>query len=222
MIKACLFDLDGTVLDTINTIAWYCNKALEKFGIEAIPVERYNYLAGKGAKNLVESMLRERNCFSEELFSEVFSYYMSIYDTDPYYLTKPFDGIEELLASLKAMGIKTAVISNKPDFATKSLCQKMFALGSLDTVRGQVEGVKLKPHTEGVELVMNSLGVNKDEILYIGDTDVDMQTGKNLGAYTVGVLWGFRDAKELNANGADELVSHPAEILHIIERINKK
>ena len=222
MIKACLFDLDGTVLDTINTIAFYCNKALEKFGIESIPVERYNYLAGKGAKHLVESMLRERNCFSEELFAKIFPYYISMYDADPYYLTKPFDGIVKLLASLRTRGIKTAIISNKPDFATKSLCKKMFAPGSFDTVRGQVDGVKLKPHTEGVELVMDSLGVSKDEILYIGDTDTDMQTGRNIDAYTVGVLWGFRDAKELNDNGADELVSQPAEILHIIERINKK
>ena len=222
MIKACLFDLDGTVLDTINTIAFYCNKALEKFGIETIPTERFNYLAGKGAQNLVESMLKERNCFSKELYEEIFPYYMGIYNEDPHYLTKPFDEIPSLLAFLKEKGIKAAVISNKPDFATKNLCEKMFAKDSFEVVRGHVEGVKLKPNTEGADLVMSELGVTKDEILYIGDTDIDMQTGKNLGAHTIGVLWGFRDEDELNANGADELVSQPMEIAHIIERINKK
>ena len=89
-------------------------------------------------------------------------------------------------------------------------------------IRGHVDGVWLKPDTEGVNLVMNGLGVKSDEVLYIGDTDVDMKTGKNIAAYTVGVLWGFRKEDELLANGADELVSQPAEILNIIERINNK
>ena len=222
MIKACLFDLDGTVLDTVNTIAWYCNKALENFGIETIPVERFNYLAGKGAKHLVESMLKERNCFSEELFEEIFPYYLGLYDEDPYYLTKPFDGIPELLDSIKELGIKTAVISNKQNSSTQTLCEKMFKPSAFDMVRGQIDGVKLKPDPEGVNLVMDGIGVKSSEVLYIGDTDIDMQTGKNIDAYTIGVLWGFRKEDELMANGADELVSHPSEILHIIDRINKK
>ncbi len=222
MIKACLFDLDGTILDTIVTIAHYGNMALEKFGIEPIEVERYKYLAGKGARNLIEGMLRERGCYSEELFNDVYPYYMKNYDANPTYLTEPFEGITELLKYLKANGIKAGVISNKPDFAAKSICDVKFEEGLLDVVRGQVDGVKNKPDTQGVCMVADALGVTSHEVLYIGDTDIDMQTGKNFDAYTVGVLWGFRKEDELKQNGADEIVSHPMEIEHIIDRINKK
>lgn len=222
MIKACLFDLDGTILDTIKSIAYYCNYALKEFGIEPIETEKFKYFAGNGAKVLVRRMLEYRNCYSEELFEKVYLFYMQSYDANPTYLTEPFDGICELLSELNNRGISSAVISNKPDFAAKSVCKEKFEEGLLNVVRGQIDNIKVKPDIEGVMLVMDAIGVNANEVLYIGDTDVDMQTGKNLGAYTVGVLWGFRDAKELNANGADELVSHPAEILHIIERINKK
>ena len=221
MIKACLFDLDGTILDTIKTIAYYCNRALEEFGIEPIEIEKYNYLAGKGARNLVEGMLRERNCYSEKLFEKIFPFYMESYDANPTYLTEPFDGICSLLKELKSMGIKTAVISNKPDFATKYLCKEKFEDGLLDIVRGQVDGVKLKPDTEGALLILNEFGVKNEEVLYVGDTDTDMHTGKNLGAYTVGVLWGFRKEDELRANGADRIVSNPMEILKIAQEMSK-
>ena len=222
MIKACLFDLDGTILDTVTTIAHYGNGALAEFGIEPIPTERYNYLAGKGARNLMEGMLKERGCYSKELFDRIFPYYMNCYDANPTYLTEPFEGIVELLEYLKSKGMKAAVISNKPDFAARTICKAKFDDGLLSVVRGQVDGVANKPATDGVKIVADRLGVTADEVLYIGDTDVDMQTGKNFGAYTVGVLWGFRGEEELNQNGADILVSHPHEIVNIIERMNAK
>jgi len=221
MIKACIFDLDGTILDTITSIAHYGNLALKEFGIEPIEKEHYNFFAGNGAKILIRRMLEYRNCFSEELFNKVYPFYMKSYDANPTYLTEPFDGICELLKKLNSLGVSSAVISNKPDFAARSVCKEKFESGLLDVVRGQVEGVRIKPDTQGVLLVVKELGVNADEVIYVGDTDVDMQTGKNLGAYTIGVLWGFRKEDELLANGADELVSHPMEIAHIIERKNK-
>lgn len=219
MIKACIFDLDGTILDTITTIAYYGNKALEEFGIKPIEVNLYNYFAGNGAKVLIRRMMEYRECYSEELFDKVYRFYMESYDANPSYLTEPFEGIVGLFEYLKSKGIKAGVISNKPDFAAKSICEAKFGCGLLDVVRGQVEGVKTKPHTEGVLMVADALGVNADEVLYIGDTDVDMQTGKNFGAYTIGVLWGFRGEDELVKNGADILVSHPMEIAHIIEQM---
>ncbi len=222
MIKACLFDLDGTILDTIKTIAYYGNTSLEKFGIKTIDVERYKYLAGNGSKNLVERMLRDRDCYSKELFDKIFAFYIKSYDANPAYLTEPFEGVCDMLLKLNSMGIKCAVISNKPDFAAQSVCKEKFSDGLLEIVRGQIDGVKIKPDTEGVLRLMDELGVNAHEVVYIGDTDVDMHTGRNLGAYTVGVLWGFRDEEELIKNGADEIVSYPKEIVNIIERMNKK
>jgi len=222
MIKACLFDLDGTVLDTIKSIAHYGNLALKEFGVEPIETSKYNFFAGNGAKMLIKRMLEYRSCYSEELFSKVYPFYIQSYDANPTYLTEPFEGICELLKTLNKAGINSAVISNKPDFAARSVCKEKFDEGLFKLVRGQVDGVKIKPDTEGAFLVMKELGVTSEEILYIGDTDVDMQTGKNLGAYTVGVLWGFRGKEELITNGADELVAYPMEIAHIIERKNKK
>lgn len=219
MIKACLFDLDGTLLDTITSISYYGNLALKEYGIEPIDKERYKYLVGDGAKILVRRMLTERNCCNDELYEKVYRFYNESYDANPTYLTEPYDGIVDMLLELKKRGIKAGVISNKPDYAAKSVCALKIENGLLHTVRGQVEGVKIKPDTEGALLALENMGVSKDEIIYVGDTGVDMVTGKSLGAYTVGVQWGFRDREELEKNGADAVISHPCELIKIIDKI---
>lgn len=223
MIKACLFDLDGTLLDTLTTIAYFCNNALKKHGVEPVDdINKYKYFVGNGAKKLVERTLREKNAYNDDIYNKVYKYYTESYDADPTYLTEPYDGICPMLKALKTKGIKTGVISNKPDFATKAVCRKKLAPGLVGEVRGQVEGIAVKPDIQGPLKVLEALNVRPEDTMYIGDTSVDMQTGKNLGAYTVGVLWGFRSEEELRASGADEIVSHPSEIIEIIERINGK
>ena len=222
MIKACLFDLDGTLLDTITTISYYCNLTLERFGIGPIEKERYKFLVGDGAKLLVERMLREKDAYTQDLYKKAYDFYMESYDANPTYLTKPYDGIVDMLLELKNRGIKAGVISNKPDYAARSVCADKLDTALLHTVRGQIEGIKTKPDTEGALNVLSLMGEKAQDTLYIGDTGVDMQTGKNLGAYTIGVLWGFRPLEELMQNGADRIISHPKEIIDIIEEINGK
>ncbi len=222
MIKACLFDLDGTLLDTITTISYYGNMALSEFGIEPIEKDRYNYLVGDGAKILIKRMLTERNAYTEETFKKVYDFYVKSYDADTTYLTEAYDGIIDMLSELKKRGIKAGVISNKPDYATRSVCAKKIEASLLHTVRGQIEGIKIKPDTEGALNVLKLMQVDPTETIYIGDTGVDMQTGKNLGTYTVGVLWGFREEVELRDNGADRIISHPQEIISVIDEINAK
>ena len=219
MIKACLFDLDGTILDTLTTIAHFGNEALKKFGIETIDREEYKYLAGSGAKKLVERMLRFRGAYTEETFCRVYEYYVSIYDANPTYLTEVFDGIEELLGFLKKENIAVGVITNKPDFAAKSVCREKFAKGLIDAVQGQTEDIPIKPAPDGALMLLGEFGVTGEQTIYVGDTSVDMQTGKKLGAYTVGVLWGFRGEKELTDSGADKIVSHPDEIIDIVNKL---
>lgn len=220
MIKACLFDLDGTLLDTISTISYYGNLALNKFGIESIETDEYKYFVGNGAKLLVERMLNFRDSYTEEMFDKVFEYYNDRYNADVKRYTAPYDGIEELIKNLKDNGILTAVISNKPDYAACEAVKTFFGENSFDIVHGQREGIKIKPDPEGAADILTTLGVKPEETVYVGDTRVDMRTGKSLGAYTIGVLWGFRDFEELQTNGADRIISHPREIMECIKEIN--
>lgn len=214
MIKACIFDLDGTLLDTIPTISYYCNLTLNEFGFESIDPEEYKYLAGNGAKVLVERMIDRVGADREEYFDKMFKFYNKAYDRDVSFNTKPYNGIPELLGELKTMNITTCVLSNKPDFAACEVIKRF--LGNLiDITHGGRDGVALKPSTEGIDEILAEIGVSADECLYIGDTSVDMQTGKNAGMYTIGVLWGFRKRDELEEHGADVIISHPSEIAKI-------
>ncbi len=212
MIKLCIFDLDGTVLDTVHSIAHFANYALKKNGIEPIDDKEYNHLAGRGIANLVRGMLQFRNCYSDALFEKVFSDYDTAYNADVSYKTRIFDGLKEVLDALKALGIRMAIVSNKPDFAAKTVVGKLYGEGYFDYVTGQTPGGILKPDPTVVLSVMEQFGATREQCLYIGDTSTDMQTGKNAGMFTVGVLWGFRGAQELLEHGADLLIQHPDEL----------
>ena len=216
MIKLCIFDLDGTVLDTVGTIAHYGNLALGMHGVEAIPKKEYNFLAGKGAKHLVRGMLEFRACYSDALYDAVFRDYNTAYDADVAFGTTIFKGMKEVLDELKSRGIRLAIVSNKPDFAARTVVGKLYGEGYFDFVTGQKEGVPLKPDPTAVLDVMNQFGATREECLYIGDTGVDMQTGKNAGMKTIGVLWGFRGREELLRDGADVLLSKPSALLECL------
>ena len=220
MIKACLFDLDGTLLNTLTTIAHFGNLALKKYGLEPFDEESYKPFVGNGAKKLVERMLRARDAYSEDLYNKMYEYYMKSYDADPTYLSAPYEGIGEMLTNLKERGIKVGIISNKPDFAAKSVARAKLDADCIDDVQGQIEGVPIKPDVSGPMQVLARLGVVPSETIYIGDSGVDMQTGKNLGSYTIGVSWGFRGVEELKEKGADLVVDCPKEIINALDNIN--
>ena len=221
MIKACLFDLDGTLLNTLTTIAHFANFALAEHGIEPIDEKEYRFFAGNGARKLVERMLRFRGVYNEELFCRVYDCYMKAYDANPTHLSEPYEGICAMLTALKERGIKTGVISNKPDYAAKSVCAEKIDKGLVDFVQGQIDGVPVKPDITGPLQVLSALGVKRGETMYIGDSGVDMQTGKNLHSLTVGVSWGFRTEDELMENGADKIVNSPLQIVEIADESRK-
>ena len=213
MIKACIFDLDGTVADTLTTIAYFSNEALKTYGFPTIETEKYKVLVGNGARVLMRRMFDTVGA-PDDMFEEVLSYYVNTYDQDFMYLTTAFDGILPMLRGMKEKGIKTAIVSNKPDMTTCKISEELF--GSLiDLGRGGREGVPLKPDPTAVQETMEALGVKPEECLYVGDTGTDMKTGKHAGIYTIGVTWGFRGEDELRENGADVIVNSPAEILKI-------
>lgn len=216
MIKLCIFDLDGTVLDTVQTIAYYGNYALKINGIEEIESSKYKYFAGQGTVNLIENMLNFRNCYTKETHKKVFDDYNAAYDNDTTYKTTIFAGLKEVLDKIRELGIDFAIVSNKPDFAAKTVVKKLYGEDYFVDVIGKREKRPLKPDPTEVLDVISAQGVKKEECLYIGDTAVDMITGKNAGIYTIGVLWGFRDKEELITSGADMVIEKPSELYDYI------
>lgn len=214
MIKCCIFDLDGTLLNTLTTITYYVNLTTKKRGIAPITEEECKGFIGNGALNLMRRTLASKGIVDEEMSVELWKEYMDEYNVDSMYLTVPYDGIPELLSSLKEKGILLGVLSNKQDSSTQDVVNKILP-GLFDRVRGdRADSTPLKPAPDGLFNMMEELGVKADEVLYIGDTSVDMKTGKAAGVKkTVGVLWGFRSREELIESGADVLAQRAEDIL---------
>ena len=216
MIKACVFDLDGTLLDTIETITYYLNRTLTRHGIAAVSSEECKRFVGSGARVLVERALSFRGIVDDEMTEKLLSEYRPDYDSDPYYLTKPYPGILELLDFLKDKGVPLAVISNKPDTATGMATRHFFG-DRFTVVRGALSGVPLKPSGGALGDLPERLGVSASEICYIGDSDVDVRFAKAFGAgMCIAVLWGFRGRSELVEAGADIFAENASDIKELI------
>lgn len=216
MKRAVIFDLDGTLSDSIASIKYSCDKALNTFGMGPFTEQQYKYFVGDGAANLVRRALAAGGDTELAHFQEAFALYREIFRENCMYQVKPYDGIPELIAALKQKGIKTAVLSNKPHAETVNVIETLFGKGCFDSIQGQKENVAIKPSPEGVFLILEEFGMTAEEILYLGDTATDMKTGKSAGAFTVGALWGFRDAAELQEGGADVLAEHPLQVLGLL------
>ena len=212
MIKACIFDLDGTVLDTVASIAHFCNFVLQKHGIEPFAVKEYNFLAGGGSADLLHKALAARGMDTPELHKQLFDEYVPLYQDNVSYKTTIFDGLKDELDAIKAEGIRIAIVSNKIDAQAQRVVRELYGDGYFDYVTGQKPGGPVKPDITEVLGAMSRLGVAADECLYFGDTSTDMITGKRAGIFTVGVLWGFRGREELISNGADALLERPCEL----------
>lgn len=213
MIQAVLFDLDGTLTNTLQDIADAMNRALQLHGLPEWPLDAYRYLVGDGAKKLAERAVRER----QELALSVQREYQAYYETHTLVTTRPYDGVPEMLAALADRGLKLAVFSNKPDADTKGVVAHFFPETPWSVVRGQVEGVPVKPDPAGALAAAQAMGMEPAQVLYLGDTATDMRCAVNAGMLPVGVLWGFRDAQELRESGAQRLLALPSELLRYLD-----
>lgn len=213
MKKAVIFDLDGTLSDSIQSIKYSGDKAMEAFGYGPFSVEQYKYFVGDGAVNLVRRALEAGGDTKLSHFEEAYGLYREIFKENCMFRVRPYEGIRELLAALKAQEVKIAVLSNKPHAETVNVIESLFGKGCFDVIQGQKENVAIKPNPEGAFRILALLGLDTSEVVYLGDTATDMKTGKNAGFFTVGALWGFRDRQELEENGADAIISHPLELL---------
>ena len=211
--RAVIFDLDGTLSDSIASIKYCADRAVEPLGMGPFTVEQYCYFIGDGAANLIKRCLVAGGDPELVHFEEAFSRYKEIFREHCMYEVKPYDGIPELLAELKRRDIRIAVLSNKPHAETVRVVEELFGRGYFDAIQGQKPDVAIKPSPEGVRQILERLGLTAEELLYLGDTGTDMRTGKAAGAFTVGALWGFRERKELEEHHADAVIGHPLELL---------
>lgn len=213
MFQACIFDLDGTLANTLESISSICNEILDKFHLPALPTEDFKYLVGDGGDVLMERCFRAVGADFTNL-QEAQQMYRDMMAENPLYKVTVYDGIMETLLELKKRNIKLAVLSNKPHEGTCGVIKGLFGDGIFDIVQGLEIGMKKKPSIDGVLSILKKLQVEPQDCMYIGDTNTDMQTGKTAGMYTIGVLWGFRDYKELKEHHADVIIEHPSQLLH--------
>lgn len=216
MKKAVIFDLDGTLSDSIHSIKYCADRAVAAFGFGPFTEQQYKYFVGDGAANLVRRALAAGGDEEGIHFQEAFASYKEIFRENCMYQVVPYDGIRELLAALKEKGVKIAVLSNKPHAETVNVIESLFGKDYFDVIQGQKENVAIKPSPEGVFQILAQLGLGAEEVLYLGDTSTDMKTGKSAGAFTLGALWGFRERKELEENHADAIIAHPQEVLKFL------
>ena len=210
--QACIFDLDGTIADTLESIAHVSNQVLEHFHMEPQPVEDFKYFAGDGADMLMERCFAAASGKRENL-KEAQQMYRDVFRRDPLYRVKPFEGMTETLAELKRRGVKLAVCSNKPHEAAVGCVEGLFGSDLFDVVLGQKPEIPRKPAPDAPLLIAERFGIKPQDCIYAGDTNTDMQTGKAAGMYTVGVLWGFRTREELEENHADTVIEKPEDLL---------
>lgn len=212
MIKAVVFDLDGTLTNTLQDIADAMNYALAVFGLPAWKTDEYRYLVGDGARMLARRAVRERT----DLENAVLVTYQKQYETHSAVMTDAYPGTHELLRALKERKIMTAVLSNKPDADTRRVVAHYFPEHTFDIVRGQTDDTPVKPAPDGALLTARALGITPSECAYIGDTSVDMTTAVRAGMKPFGALWGFRDAKELTDSGAGALLKTPMDLIEYL------
>lgn len=218
MKKAVIFDLDGTLTNTLKSLWKSTNMALATAGLPPHEIDSYKYFAGNGAKELIRKSLIADGDTELVHFDSVMEAYNRIFEEYCMYEVKPYDGIPELLKALKEKGLHLAVNSNKPQPRTVDVVEEIFGKDTFDLLVGQCEERRRKPAPDGVNYILEQLHLNKEDVLYIGDTCTDMQTGKSAGVFTVGALWGFRDRQELVENHADAIIEKPLELLQYIDR----
>ena len=214
MEKTVIFDLDGTLLDSIEDIASSMNKVLESLQLPTHKIEDYKHFVGGGVDILVENALNNQ---SKEIKDEVIKRFKIEYDGKLHSKTLPYDGIYELLDELKKLDINLAVLSNKPHEFTVSYVNHFFKNYNFKEIHGQKKDVPKKPDPKAALDIVKCLDSSCENTYFIGDTKIDMQTAKSANMTAIGVLWGFRDEKELRDFGADFIVSNPLEILKIIK-----
>lgn len=214
--KACIFDLDGTLTDTLESLAFSVKETLKEMGLPQITTDECRSFVGNGARYLMERALEAAGDRELSRIEEGMEVYGRIFDENCTYLVTPYEGITETLKQMKDKGIKLAVLSNKPHQQTKKVVERIFGEDVFDCVQGQKEGIARKPDPDGIYRLLEEMQAGREECLYVGDSEVDVETGRNAGVRMVGVSWGFRSREVLRAAGAGTIIDSPEELMQFV------
>ncbi len=212
--KAVIFDMDGTILNTLEDLKNATNYSLRQFNMPERTLEEVRMFVGNGIKKLIERAVPAGT--TEEKINELLKVFLEYYEIHSADNTSAYPGIQNLVEELKKLGIKTAVSTNKADEPAQELGKKYFN-GVFDLIVGQKDGLRTKPAPDSVNEILRILNIQKKDAVYIGDSDVDVQTAKNSGLDFIGVSWGFRGRKFLEQNGAKNIVDSANEILKLVK-----
>lgn len=213
MIKAVIFDLDGTLLNTLEGLKNSTNFALREFGYSEHPIENIRKFVGNGVAKLIERALPDGTANPD--YEKCLKTFKEHYSKTMESATRPYDGVVELLKELKSRDMKIAVLSNKFDTAVKTLCDKYFS-GLIDIAAGESLTTPPKPNPQGTNTIIKSFSLKPEEVIFVGDSEVDAQTAKNAGLKCVGVLWGFRSEETLKKEGVKCLIHKPEELIQYL------
>lgn len=212
--KAVIFDLDGTLLNTLDDLADSCNYVLAQKGLLTYPVERYRSFVGNGAAILMKRIHPQGT--SQEELDDSLAKFTEYYSAHKDIKTYPYPGIRELLKNLREAGIHLCVLSNKPHEISLEIIRQYFGDGTFDIIMGKSPDYPVKPDPTSCNIILKRLGLDRSAVLYVGDSNVDMQTAENAGLTKCGVCWGFRSEGELEAEGADHLAHSASDIYGIV------
>ena len=213
MIKAAIFDLDGTVGDTVRSLAYSANECLKQMGLPKQPEENFNYYAGEGAKVMLERCLKDAGDKNASRLPEMLSLYWDVFKEGCKVSVKSYPGLPETLWKMKKQGILLAVCSNKAQANTQAVVETIYGSELFDTIMGERPDHKRKPSPEGPLMIASAFQAAPEECLYVGDTHTDIETGLAAHMKTVGVTWGFRTREELEKAGAPFIIDRPEQLL---------
>ncbi len=219
-IRAVIFDLDGTLCNTLNDLGECTNRALADFNLPLHQIEEYRMIVGNGVDMQIRRAIGEEK-YTKELADKVKAAFKAYYHQDYLKYTKPYEGMEEALNQLDEMGLKTAVFSNKPDEFAGKICRELFGERFV-LVAGNRPGVPVKPDPSGLYLILEQMEISPQECVYCGDSCVDIDTGKNAGIKTVGAAWGFRGRKELEEHNADYIIENPIDLPKLMKELTAR
>lgn len=237
MKKVCIFDMDGTLLDTLESLYVSVNLTLKELNLGEITKMQVRAFVGNGARYLIEKsilaasseveticsdkkiMITEESICDEEILNQGMNIYKRVFAEHCMYKVEPYDGIREVLDSLKEQGVQLGILSNKPHARTVEIAEEIFGIGYFDYIQGQSDTLPRKPDPESLRYVMRELGVNKEACAYVGDAETDLVTGAGAEVTTIGVSWGFRDREVLEYENPTVIVDQPREILTYLNHI---